>query len=104
MGLRLYLLLIIVALVMMLASCGSPPRKPDLPGPELAVTPTLVTVERRYYVPVPAALTTTEPVAVGAIAECFAVAAERRAALERTNARLREIAGIEGTAAGEATP
>ena len=104
MGLRLYLLLIIVALVMMLASCGSSPRKPDLPGAGLAVTPTLVTVERRYYVPVPAELTTTEPVAMGAIAECFAVAAERRGALERTNARLREIAGIEGTEIREVTP
>lgn len=97
MGLRLYLLLMIVALVLMLAACGSAPRQPDLPGAGLAVTPTLVTVERRYYVPVPAELTTPEPVAVGAIAECFAVAAERRAALEQANARLREIAGIQGT-------
>lgn len=101
MGLRLCLLFVVVLLLTLLTGCGSAPRKPDLPGADLAVTPTLVTVERRYYIPVPAELTTTEPVAMGEIRECFAVAAERRAALERANARLREIAGIEGT---EVTP
>lgn len=101
MGTRLLLLLLIVMLVLLLASCGNAPRQPQLPGAELAVAPTLVTVERRHYVPVPDALTVTEPVAMGAIAECFAVAADRRAALERTNARLREISAIQGT---EVTP
>ena len=93
--------LIILLLVMLLAGCGSAPRKADLPGADLVVAPTLVTVERRHYVPVPAELTETEPVAMGEIRECFAVAAERRAALERANARLRHIAEIEGT---EVTP
>lgn len=101
MGLRTIVMVLIVMLVVLLTSCGSAPRQPDLPGAALAVVPTLVTVERRYYVPVPADLTTTEPVAVGAIAECFAVAAQRRAALEQVNSRLRQIAVIQGT---EVTP
>lgn len=96
MGLRMLLLLLIVMLVVLLTSCGSAPRKPDLPGADLLVAPTLVTLERRHYVPVPPNLTETEPVAVGAIAECFAVAAQRRAAIERANARLRNIAVIQG--------
>ena len=66
MGLHLSLRLIIVAPVMMLATCGSAPRQPDRLGARLAVVAALVR-------------------------------AERRAALERTNPRLREIAGIQGT-------
>lgn len=90
-------LALLVVASLLLAGCGHAPRKPVLPGPELLVAPTLVTVERRHYVPVPAQLTATEPVATGEIAECFAVAAERRGALERANARLRQIAEIQGT-------
>lgn len=92
-----WLLALILLLVAMLAGCGSAPRTADLPGADLLVAPTLVTVERRHYMPVPAELTEVEPVAMGEIRECFAVAAERRAALERANARLRHIAVIEGT-------
>ena len=101
MALRMILLMLIVMLVVLITSCGSAPRQPDLPGAELLVSPSLVTMERRHYVPVPDYLTETEPVAMGEIAECFAVAAQRRAALEQTNARLRAIAVIQGT---EVTP
>ena len=97
MALRTIVLVLVVMLVVLLTSCGSAPRQPDLPGADLAVMPTLVTMERRHYVPVPENLTETEPVAMGAIAECFAVAAQRRAALESANARLRQIAVIQGT-------
>ena len=94
---RWLLVVIAVLLLVVIAGCGSAPRAPDLPGADLVVRPTLVTVERRHYVPVPAELTVPEPIATGAIAEVFAVAAERRAALERANARLRQIAEIQGT-------
>jgi len=97
MAVRLLLVMAIVMLAMLLPACSGAPRKPDLPGPGLVVRPELVTVERRHYVPVPAELTTAEPVAAGDIAEVFAVAAERRAALERANAKLRQIAEIQGT-------
>ena len=94
---RLFLLALIVLLLMLLAACGSAPRQPDLPGADMLMLPSLLTVERRHYVPVPGHLTEVEPVAVGEIAECFAVAAERRAAIVRANAKLREIGAIEGT-------
>lgn len=82
---------------LLLAGCGVAPRKPDVPGTDMLVSPTLVTIDRRSYVPVPDNLTAPEPIATGAIAECFAVSAERRAALERANAKLRSIAVIQGT-------
>lgn len=68
----------------------------DLPDPRTAVQPELQIVERIVYVPVPAHLTRAEPVAEGPLAECPIVARKRRAALERANAKLAEIATIQG--------
>ena len=82
--------------VMMLAAC-KPSVKPDLPGPDTIVAPTVVTVERDVYVQVPAHLTAPEPIAEGPIVQCFDVAAKRRAALQRANSKLKQIAEIQGT-------
>lgn len=97
---RITVLLLVGIVLLLITACDTTPRQPDLPGDGMAVVPTLVTIERRHYVPVPEALTAPEPIATGEIAEVFAVAAERRAALERANARLREIAEIQGTQPG----
>lgn len=80
-------------------------RKPDLPATTV-VQPEVVVVERRVYVAIPPRLTQPLSIAEGPIAQCFAVAAKRRAALEKANARLYEIAQIEGTpvAGGEVEP
>lgn len=88
-------LLLIVALLT-LAACKHA-VKPDLPGPDKIVTPTVVTVERVVYVRVPADLTKPEPIAEGPIAQCFDVAAQRRAALARANSKLKQISQIQGT-------
>lgn len=93
--------MVLVVMGALLAGCGTAPRRPDLPGADLLVAPELITLERRHYVPVPDNLTAPEPIATGAIAECFAVAAERRAAIERANAKLTSIGAIQGT---EITP
>ena len=69
----------------------------DLPGEDKIVTPTVVTVERIVYVKVPAELTRPEPIAEGPIAQCFDVAAQRRAALQRANSKLKQISEIQGT-------
>lgn len=89
-------LLIAATLVALLTACPGPVR-PDLPeGP--GVAPEIVVVERKVYVEIPAHLTAELPVAEGPIAQCFSVAASRRAAIVTGNAQLREIAGIQGTA------
>lgn len=80
-----------------LAACGKGNVKPDLPDPGTAVRPEVVVVEKIVYVPVPARLTRLEPIAEGPLSECPVVARERRAALERCNARLAETATIQGT-------
>ena len=82
--------------VMALAACGRN-AKPDLPPAAGAVTPIVHIAERRIYVPIEAALTKPEPVAEGPIAQCFDVAAQRRAAIERGNAKLKAIASKQGT-------
>ncbi|KAF1697988.1 hypothetical protein CSC62_07535 [Pseudoxanthomonas jiangsuensis] len=89
-------LLIAAGLVLALsgASCQ---HKPDDPDPGVAVRPEPVIVERRVYVPVPSSLTRREPIAEGPIAMCFDVAAQRRAALERANAKLQQVEAIQGT-------
>lgn len=80
----------------LLTACPGPVR-PDLPeGP--GVAPEVVVVERRVYVGIPAHLTAQQPIAEGPIAQCFSVAAARRAAIQTGNANLREIAAIQGTA------
>lgn len=95
-------LLIAVALVLTLAACAGNQRKPDLPT--TLVQPTAVVVERRVYVPIDAELTRTEPVAEGSLAQCPDVAAARRAAIERLNARARQVAAQQGTAVEPAKP
>lgn len=80
---------IAAGLVVLLTGCASSPvvRKP-------------VVVERYIYVRVSPALTAPCPVAMprnATVAEALRVARARRASLEACNARLREIAEIEGT-------
>lgn len=86
-----------LALLASLAGCGRKNIKPDLP-PGDAVKPEVVIVERKVYVPIPAHLTQEQPIAEGPIAQCFDVAAKRRAGQAKSNAQLREIRAIQGTA------
>ena len=91
---------LLTAALLVLALCGATcQRKPELPDPGVAVRPEPVIVERRVYVPIPRELTRREPVAEGPIPMCFDVAAQRRAALDRVNARLEQIEAIQGTEA-----
>lgn len=93
---RAHRILILLLLAAGLAGCNKV-RKPERPGQAVAIAPQPVVIVKRIYVPIPAALTQPEPVAEGPIAQCFDVAAQRRAALERANAKLRKTAAIEGT-------
>lgn len=88
---------IVLAALIVLALTGCPGklRKPELP--QCAVAPELQVVERHVYVPLPKRLTTPEPIAEGPLSECPMVARERRAAIERANAKLREAGAIQGT-------
>ena len=89
--------LLTIAAALLLAACRSTPdRQPDLPPP-CPLTPVAQVVERRVYVPLPAEDTAPEPVAEGPLRECPRVAAERKAALERANAKLRKAAAKQGT-------
>ena len=92
----LCLVLLAIGLVLM-SGCGRDNVRPDLPGQGGAVAPEVVIVERKVYVGIPAHLTRPLPVAEGPIDQCFAVAAQRRAAQATLNAQLAEIAAIEGT-------
>jgi len=94
---RIFWLLTALVLLFALAGCASKGAKPDLP-PSTPITPEIVIVERKVYVAIPASLTQEQPIAEGSIAQCFHVAAQRRAALVKANARLREIGAIQGTA------
>lgn len=80
-----------------LAACGKDNVIPDLPDAGTAVVPEVQVVDRIVYVPIPSALLKPEPIAEGPIAQCFTVAAERRAALERCNAKLQRAGAIQGT-------
>lgn len=91
-------LLLILLLVLATAACRKD-TKPDLPPAAGAVLPVVQLVERRVYVPIDAELTRPEPVAEGPIAMCFEVAAQRRAAIDRANAKLKAIAAQQGTGA-----
>lgn len=88
-------LLILVLAAATLAACRENTR-PDPPA-QVVVKPDVVTVTRRVYVPIDAALTEPEAIAEGSIAQCFDVASQRRAALERANAKLSAIAAKQGT-------
>ncbi|GGD45740.1 hypothetical protein [Pseudoxanthomonas indica] len=90
---RILIVLIVSAL---LSACRSGVR-PDLPEASTAVLPKVQIVERIVYVKIPERLTKQEAVPEGPIAQCFDVAAARRAVIERQNARAAEIATIEGT-------
>ncbi|WP_298580583.1 hypothetical protein [uncultured Luteimonas sp.] len=92
-------LLLAIAIAAVLAGCCRERHdlKPDLPGAGTVVAPEVVVVEKRVYVPIPAAITRPEPIAEGPIAQCFEVAAQRRAALERANAKLSQCAAVQGT-------
>lgn len=68
-----------------------------LPSADGAVAPVVQIVERIVYVPIDSALTGLEPIAEGPLAMCPQVAAERRAALQRCNAKLRQIDQVDGT-------
>ena len=87
-------LLIVVALLA-LAGCERL-RKPEADR-SVAVSPQPVVIVQRVYVPIPTALTAPEPIAEGPIAQCCDVAAQRRAAQERANAKLKQIGLIQGT-------
>ncbi len=72
-------------------------RKPEQAPAAVAVKPEPVVITRRVYVPIPAEWTRAEPIAEGPIAQCFDVAAQRRAALERANAKLKKVDAVQGT-------
>lgn len=79
--------------------------RPDLPT-QCAIVPKPVVIERRVYVAIDPALTAAEPIAEGPVHEMPQVSAQRKAALQRANAKLRAIAAKQGTdaAAGEVAP
>lgn len=79
-----------------LAACDRDNVKPDLPN-QCAVAPEVQVVEKKVYVSISPELTREEPIAEGPIAQCFDVAAQRRAAIERLNSRARQVSEIEGT-------
>lgn len=81
----------------LLAGCATSPGT-RLPAAEGAVRPVVQVVERYVYVPIDSVLTGPEFIAEGPLSMCPQVAAERRAALERCNAKLAAIAGQQGTA------
>ncbi|MCW0398768.1 hypothetical protein NB688_000582 [Xanthomonas sacchari] len=89
-------LLILLLLAVGLVGCDKV-RKSDSPATAVAITPKPVVIVKRIYVPIPPEMTRPEPVAEGPIAQCFDVAAQRRAALERANAKLSKAAAIQGT-------
>lgn len=88
-------LLTVAALAAVLVACRE--VKPNSSPAQCAVTPEPVVVERRVYVSIPAALTRTEAVPEGPITQCFDVAAQRRAVIERQNGRAEQVRAIEGT-------
>ncbi len=66
--------------------------------------PTVLRVPERVYVPIPAALTATCPIAepsAPTVGEAIRVARERRAALESCNADKRQIRALQGSTAQE---
>lgn len=83
----------------LLAACAST-REP-LPDGRTAVRPVVQVVERIVYVPIDAELTGPEFIAEGPLSMCPQVAAQRKAALVRCNAKLEQIGAKEGTAVEE---
>ncbi|MGE8210947.1 MAG: hypothetical protein ACN6RH_15745 [Stenotrophomonas rhizophila] len=91
----IFRLLTAALLAAAIAACG--PTKPETEPMQCAVAPEAVVVERRVYVPIPAALTRSEAVPEGPIAQCFDVAAQRRAVIERLNGRAEQVRAIQST-------
>lgn len=87
--------LIAAALVLVLVACQSSGAKRT--DPATAVEPVVQIVERIVYVPIDSALTAPEPIAEGPLSQCPSVAAQRRAALQRCNAKLRQAGQVQGT-------
>lgn len=91
-------LLIVLAIAALVPACKTHTgHVADLPPACPPGTPEVQIVERRIYVGISSEYTTPEPVAEGPLSECPLVAAERRAAIERANAKLRAIAEKQGT-------
>ncbi|PRH82629.1 hypothetical protein [Arenimonas caeni] len=88
--------LVWLLIVGLLAGCASTPST-RLPGAEGAVRPVTQVVIRYVYVPVDSVLTGPEFIAEGPLSMCPHVAAERKAALQRCNAKLEAIAAKQGT-------
>ena len=91
------ILRILIAVVFAATNAACVPAKPDTGPVQCAVAPEPVVVERRVYVSIPASLTRSEAVPEGPIAQCFDVAAQRRAAIERLNGRAEQVRAIQGT-------
>lgn len=87
-----------VLILALLAACATTPPGPVLPDGQTAVQPVVRVIERYVYVPITPDLTGLEPVAEGPLSQCPQVAAQRRAALEKCNAKLSQIAAQQGTA------
>ena len=75
---------LLIASALALTGCGT------------IVEPKIVYVDRTVFVDVPAELTNPHPIATGPLAQCPAVAAARRAELEKCNADKAAIRKIQG--------
>jgi hypothetical protein len=87
-------LLILAAVVLLLTGCPGQ-TKADLPK-DTVVKPTIVYVDRDVYVPIKSELTREQPIADGPLDQCPIVAHARKTSLQKANAQLREIGGIQG--------
>lgn len=90
-------LLILAMLVLGSAACRKDVRGADIPAQGAVVVPEVVTVVRERYVRIRPELTAQHPIAEGPLAQCPDVAAARKAELQKANAKLGEIAGVQGT-------
>ncbi|TAA45648.1 hypothetical protein [Pseudoxanthomonas winnipegensis] len=85
-------------IVLLLAALTGCPLRKDASAPQVcAVNPQPVVIVQRVYVPIRDSLTATEPVAEGPLDQCPSVAAQRKAALKRANAKLQQIQQVQGT-------
>lgn len=83
--------------LLLLGACAGSAHKPDLPTAATIVAPRIVYVDRVRYVAIKPALTAEQPIAEGPLQICPDVARQRKAALQKANAQLREIGAIQGT-------
>lgn len=95
---RAFQVLIALAIAALVPACKTNTgHVADLPPACPVGSPAVQIVERRIYVGISSELTAPEPIAEGPLSECPIVAAERRGAVERANAKLRAIASKQGT-------